>query len=166
MKDSKLVGTPMFTGHRLSKNDDSKEVNQTTYKSMIGKLQYVVHTRPDIALAIGMVAIFSTNLKENHMMVIKIIMSYLKGTKDNGLWYNKGDNFELKAFTNVDWVGSIDDRKSTSSGAFFLGKRLVSWINKKHNCIFQSTTEAKYVFITVNCSNIIWIKKLMLGVTE
>ena len=52
IKDSRLVGTPMSSGHKLSKNDDSKEVDQTTYRSMIGKLIYVVHTRLDIALAV------------------------------------------------------------------------------------------------------------------
>ncbi len=53
---------------------------------------------------------------------------------------------------------SIDDRKSTSGGAFFLGKRLVSWTSKKQNCISQSTAEAKYVAVAVNCSNIVWFK--------
>ena len=98
---------------------------------MIGKLQYVVDTRLDIALIVGMVVRFSTNPKENHMMEIKIIMRYLEGTKDYGLWYKKWVNFELKVFTDVDWVGSIDDRKSTSGGAFFFSKRLVSWTSKK-----------------------------------
>ena len=92
----------MSTGHKLSKNDDSKEVDQTTYRSMIGKLQYVVHTRPDIALAIGMVARFSTNPKENHMMKIKRIMRYLKDTNNYGLWYKKGGTLDLKAFIDVD----------------------------------------------------------------
>lgn len=97
MEDSRPVGTPMSTRHKLSKNDDSKEVDQTKYRSMIGKIQYVVYTRPDIALAVGMVARFSTNPKENHMMAIKRIMRYLKGTEDYGLWYNKGGNFEFKS---------------------------------------------------------------------
>ena len=143
MEDSRLVGTPMSTRHKLSKNDDSKEVDQATYRSMIGKIQYVVHTRPDIALVVGMVARFFANPKENHMMVIKRIMRYLKGTEDYGLWYKNGGKFELKAFTDVDWAGSVDDRKRTSGGAFFLGKRLVSWTCKKQNCISQSTIEAK-----------------------
>ena len=125
MEDSKPIGTPMTTGQKLSKNDDSKEVDQTTYRSMIGKLQYVVHTRPDIALAVGMVARFSVHPKESH------IMRYLKGTQDYGLWYKLGGNMDLKVSTDVDWVGRIDDRKSTSGGAFFLGKRLVSWTSKK-----------------------------------
>ena len=64
MVDSRPVGVPMSIGHKLSKNVDSKEVDQTTYRLMIGKLQYVVHKRPNIALAVGIVAIFFANLKE------------------------------------------------------------------------------------------------------
>ena len=86
MEDSKPISTHMVTRHKLSKNDDSTEVNQTLYRSMIGKLQYVVHSRPNIALAIRIVAIFSKNPKENHMMVVKRIMRYLKGTKYYGLY--------------------------------------------------------------------------------
>ena len=82
-----------------------------------------------------MVEIFSDNPKENCMMEIKRIMKYFKGTKDYGLWYKNGQNLELQAFTDIDWVGSIDDKKSTNSGAFFLGKRIVSSTSKKQNCI-------------------------------
>ena len=96
MEDSRLVGTPMSTRHKLSKSDDSKEVDQTTYKSLTRKLQYVVYTRLDIALTVGMVAIFLANPKENHLMVVKRIMRYLKGTKDYGIWYKIRVNFDLK----------------------------------------------------------------------
>ena len=61
----------MIIGQKLSKNDDSAEVNQTIYRSLIGKLQYVVHNRPNIASSVGIVARFSTNSRENHLMVIK-----------------------------------------------------------------------------------------------
>ena len=80
LEDSKLVSTPMVTALKLSKNDDSTEVNQTLYKSMIGKLQYVVHSRPDIALTMGIVARFCANPKESHLMAVKKIVRYLKGT--------------------------------------------------------------------------------------
>ena len=70
----------MVIGHKLSKNDDSTEVNQTLYRSMIDKLKYVVHSRPDIALSIEIFARFSTNPRENHLMVVKRIMRYLKKT--------------------------------------------------------------------------------------
>ena len=86
LEDSKPVNTPMATGHKLSKNDESAEVNQTMYRSMIEKLQYVVYSRLDIALVVGIVAIFSTNPRENHLMAGKRIMRYLKGTDDFGLY--------------------------------------------------------------------------------
>ena len=97
---------------------------------MIGKLQYFVYRRPNIALAVGIVARFYASPKENHMMVVKRIPRYLKGTKDYGLYYKKNDKFELKVFTDLDWAGNVDDIRSTSGGSFFLGKRLVSWTIK------------------------------------
>ena len=72
-----------------------------------------------------------------------------------------GRQFGLEVFTDADWAGSIDDRKITSGGAFFLGKRLVSWTSKKQNCIFHSTVEAEYVVAIVNCSNIVWFKQIL-----
>ena len=91
-------------------------------------------------------------------MAVKRILRYLKETKDYGLWYKLGGNLNLKVFTNANWVGNIDDRKSTSGGAFFLGKRLVSWTSKKKNCTSQSIAEAEYVVVEVNYSNIVWFK--------
>ena len=75
---------------------------------MIEKLQYVVHTRPDIALAVGIEARFSKKPRENHMMAIKRILRYLKGTEDYGLWYKLGGNLDLKVFIDANWAGNID----------------------------------------------------------
>lgn len=82
MEDSKPMSTPMTKGLKLSKKDDSKVVDQTTYRSMIGKLQYALHSRSDIVLAVGIVARFSANPKETHLMEIKRILRYLTGTID------------------------------------------------------------------------------------
>ena len=142
MEDSKLVRTPMCIGLKHRKDDDSKEVDQTLYRSMIEKLQYVVHIRPDIALLVGIVARFSVKPRENHMMAVKRILRYLKGTEDYGLWYKLGGNLDLKVFIDVDWARNFDDKKSTSDGAFFLGKRLVSWTSKKKNFTSQSIAKA------------------------
>lgn len=101
-----------------------------------------MHTRPDIALIASMVARFLANPKEIHVMVIKRIMRCLRGIKEYGLWYNLGGNLNLKVFIDVDWIGSIDDRKSTSGGALFIDKRLVSQTRKKCNCISEYTIEA------------------------
>ena len=101
------------------------------YRSMIRKLQYVVHGRPNIALAIGLVARFFANPRENHLMVVKRIMRYLKGTDYFVLYYKRTEKFELNSYTNADWGGNVDDKKSTSGGALFLGRRLVTWAIKR-----------------------------------
>ena len=118
LEDSKPVSTPMVTGLKLSKNDGSTEVNPTLYRSMIGKLQYVVHRRPNIALSIGIVVRFSDNHIENHLMALKRIMRYLKGIEKYGLYYKKIEKFELRAYIDVDWARNIDDRITTSEEHF------------------------------------------------
>ena len=59
-------------------------------------------------------------------MAVKRIMRYLKGTDDFGLYYRRSEKFELNAYTDADWGGNIDDRKSTSVGVLFLGRRLIT----------------------------------------
>lgn len=80
-------------------------------------------------------------------MGVKRIKKYLKGTKEYGLYYKKNKNFKLISYTNVNWGGTIDNRKNTSGGAFFLGKMLVMWTSKKQNCTSQSTIEDEYVVV-------------------
>ena len=80
MEYSRPVGIPMTNGHKISKNDDFAEENKTLYRSMIIKLQYVVHKKLDIALAVEIVTRFYSSPKEIHMMEIKNILRYLKGT--------------------------------------------------------------------------------------
>jgi hypothetical protein len=79
----------------------------------------VTTLRPDIMQAIRMVAIFQSAPKETHVQVVKRIFRYLKGTLDFGLQYSRSKDFTLTTYTYADWVGSIDDKKSTSGGSFF-----------------------------------------------
>ena len=87
-------------------------------------------------------------------MAVKRIVRYLKGTNDFGLYYKRSEKFELNAYTNADWGGNIDEKKSTSGGALFLGRRLVTWTSKKQSCTSQSIAEAEYVATAISCTNI------------
>lgn len=126
MGDYKPVGITMVIGYKLSKEDDYAPFDEKEYRSMIGKLHYIVHNRLNIAHAVGLVAKFYKSPKESHMVATKRIFRHLRGTIDYGLWYPHASNFDLKVCTDADWVGNIDDKKSTTRGAFFLGGRLVS----------------------------------------
>lgn len=125
MEENKLVGTPMVTGCKLSKDDESPSVDQTLYRSMIGSLLYLITSRPGIVHEVCIVAIFQSSPQQSQVNAIRIIFKYLQGTLSYGLWYPKKGDFTLQAYTDVDWASYIDDRKSTSGGAFFLGDKLV-----------------------------------------
>ena len=161
MEDSKPVCTPMVTGCSLHANDESATVHQPTYRSMIGSLLYLTGTRPDIMHAVGIVGRFQANPKENHLQGVKRIFKYLQGTQNYGLWYPRGTDLTLHAYTNEDWVGSVDDRKSTSGGAFFMGPRLVSWFSKKQSSIALCTVEAEYVAAASYCTQLLWMMQTM-----
>ena len=91
LEDCKPIGTPMVTGHKLSSKDETPIVEQKKYRSMIGGLQYLTHSRLDIANAVGMLARLQANPKEYHYAVVKRIFKYLKGILDYDIWYDKSN---------------------------------------------------------------------------
>lgn len=103
--------------------------------------------------------IFQADPKETHVIVVKRVFRYLKGTMDFGLWYPRGNNFIILAYSDVDWVSCMDDRKSTSGGAFYLNDKLVAWHNKKQDSIYLSTVEEEYMAIVSCCTQVLWMKK-------
>jgi len=100
--------------------------------------------------AVGMVGRFQSAPKQSHLLAVKRILKYLKGTSNFGLWYPRSSTLTVTAYTDAHWAGNIDDRKSTSGNAFFLGDCLVSWLSKKQSSISLSTTEAEYI-AAANC---------------
>ena len=139
MEDCKPVLTPMVTGCQLGLEDSSKDVDQSLYRSMICSLLYVTASQPDVMQAVGQVAWFQAAPKESHIISVKRILRYLKGTTEYCLWYPKGNDLVIQAYTDADWAWSVDDHKSTNGVAFYLGGCLVSWLSKKQSSISLST---------------------------
>lgn len=109
MDDSKLVSTPMVTRCKLSKDDESAKTDRSKYKYTIGGLLYLTTTRLNSMHVVCLVARFQADPKEAHVIVVKRIFRYLKGTPNYSLWYPKGVDFTLSAYTNADWVRCVDD---------------------------------------------------------
>ena len=129
--DLKGAATPMQTKCHLELNRNGKEVDQKVYRSMIGSLLYLCASRLDIVLSVGVCARYQAAPKESHLVAIKRIFRYLIHTPSYGLWYPKDGTLSLCGYTDSDWAGDIDDRKSTSGTCQFLGRSLVSWSSKK-----------------------------------
>nr|GEZ37913.1 hypothetical protein [Tanacetum cinerariifolium] len=122
----KNASTPMNTLKPLLKDEDGEEVDVHMYRSMIGSLMYLTSSRPDIMFAV------------------------LKGHPKLGLWYPKDSPFDLVAYTDIDYVESSLDRKSTTGCCQYLRCRLISWQCKKQTMVENFTTEAEYVAKTIN----------------
>ena len=128
---------------------------------MIGLLLYFSAPRPDIVLSIGVCARYQAAPKESHMLAVKRIMWYLVHIPWFGLWYPKDSSLTLCGYSDSDSAGDQDDRKSTSRACQFLGRSLVSWSSKKHNCISLSTAEAEYVAAASACTQLLWMRQTL-----
>ncbi|KAK6146097.1 hypothetical protein DH2020_019966 [Rehmannia glutinosa] len=126
IEEGRTVSTPMATNVKIDKDEKGKSVDESKYRGMIGSLLYFTANRPDILHAVCLCACFQSNPKESHMSVVKRIFRYLKGTIQYGLFYPKNEKFSLKGYSDSDYAGNIDDRKSTSGSCQFLGDCLVS----------------------------------------
>ncbi|GJR48148.1 hypothetical protein Tco_1316251 [Tanacetum coccineum] len=146
----------------LVKDEDGEDVHVHVYRSMIGSLMYLTASRPDIMFVVCVCARFQVTPKASHLNVVKRIFGYLKHQPKLGLWYPKDSPFELEAFLDSDYRGASLDRKSTTGGCQFLGRRLISWQCKKQTIMANSTTEAEYVTAANYCGQVLWIHNQMM----
>ncbi|XP_059315689.1 secreted RxLR effector protein 161-like [Lycium ferocissimum] len=145
MSDSKAMGTPMSPTCSLDKDEQGKPVDETKYRGMIGSLLYLTASRPDIMFSVCGVLDSKICSKGISSSLVKRIIRYLHGTTNYGLWYPNTTDFTLEGFSDADFAGDKDDRKSTSGTCQLLGKSLISWNSKKQGSVSLSTTEAEYI---------------------
>ncbi|XP_042983205.1 uncharacterized mitochondrial protein AtMg00810-like [Carya illinoinensis] len=144
MHNSKAVSTPMSVSSKISAFDGSSFEDPHLYRSVVGSLQYLSFTRPDISFAVNKVCQYMHNPKIPHWQAVKRILRYLKLTSNFGLYFSKSSPLTLSAFSDADWAGCPDDRKSIGGFCIFFGNNLVSWGSKKQPTIARSSTEAEY----------------------
>ncbi|GKA97382.1 uncharacterized mitochondrial protein-like protein [Tanacetum coccineum] len=141
----KTSSTPIETNRAFPKDGEVEDVDVHLYRSMIGSLMCLTASRPDIMFAVYACARFQVTPKVSHLHAVKRIFRSLKGQPKLGLWYPRDSPFDLEAFSDSDYAGASLDRKSTTGGCQFLGKRLISWQCKKQTVVANSTTKAEYV---------------------
>nr|GEU32310.1 ribonuclease H-like domain, reverse transcriptase, RNA-dependent DNA polymerase [Tanacetum cinerariifolium] len=146
----KTASTPIETKKPLVKDKEVADVDVHLYRSMIGSLMYLIASRPDIMYAVCACSRFQVTPKTSHLQAVKRIFRCLKGQPKLGLWYLRKSAFDLEAYSNSDYAGANLDRKSTTGGCQFLGRRLISWQCKKQTIVATSTTETSAKVKTVN----------------
>lgn len=159
MDQVKPFPTSLSITSRKDIDHESKKVNKTVYKGIIGSLMYLTASRPYIVFATSLYARFQSDPKECHMTMVKRIFCYLKGTNNLCLYYLKFSNFNVFGYIDADYAGFLVDRKSTSGMAQYVGPCLVTWGSRKQQSIALSTTEAEYIAAAACCSQLLWLKQ-------
>nr|GEV65410.1 uncharacterized mitochondrial protein AtMg00810-like [Tanacetum cinerariifolium] len=147
----KTVSTLIETKKPLVKDEEASDVDVHLYRSMIGSLMYLTSSRPDIVYAFYACFRFLVTPKTSQFQAVKRIFRYLKGQPKLGLWYPRESAFNLEAYSDSDYAGANLDRKSTTGGCQFLGRRLILWQCKKQTIIATSTTEVEYIAAASYC---------------
>jgi len=182
MAGSKAVATPMEERIKLSKQSTAAKVDATLYRSIVGGLRWLTHTRPDIAFAVGYVSCFMEDPREDHWAAVKRLLRYVQGTAEWGLVFPKRGGLQLKVFSeappetkegtpgltvfsDADMAGDIDGRRSTSGVLIFLGGAPIAWQSLKQKMVALSTCEAEYVAAATAACQVVWMRRLLTELT-
>src|ERR1044072_7743493 len=161
MLGCKAANTPMEPIKKGGAEDASQPTNKDRYQSLVGKLIYLTHTRPDIGFAVSMASRYMTNPTETHMKAVNRILQYLKGTPGRGLYFRKNSNRGIDVFTDADWAGCVTDRKSTTGYCSFVWGNLVTWRSKKQSVVARSSAEAEFRAMAHGICEGIWLKRML-----
>jgi histone deacetylase 1/2 len=163
MQSCKPVDTPLSPSEKLSIESGDKlgPDDSTKYRSMVGALQYLTLTRPDIAFAMNKVCQFLHAPTTVHWSAVKRILRYVHGIINLGLHIRRSRSMLVSAFSDADWAGCVDDRRSTGGFAVFLSDNLISWTARKQPTVSRSSTEAKYKALANATAEMLWVQKLL-----
>jgi hypothetical protein len=161
MSECHPTATPVDSKSKLSASDGKPVADPSEYRSLAGALQYLTLTRPDIAYAVQQVCLFMHDPRESHLVLIKRILRYMKGTLSDGLHLGSGSIDSLTAYSDADWAGCPDSRRSTSGFCVYLGDNLVSWSSKRQTTVSGSSAEAEYRAVASAVAECCWLRQLL-----
>jgi hypothetical protein len=162
MENSKPALTPFATGTKLSASSipvaDQDRDLRSLYQSIVGSLMYtMLATRPDLSFTVSKLAQYMHNPDSTHLNAATHVLRYLRGTASYRL--RLGDNTDnIYGYSDSDWGGNIEDRKSTSGICFFLAGGVISWASKKQPTVALSSVEAEYMSLTLAAKQAMWLR--------
>lgn len=160
MADCKPLATPAAVTQTVSPSLEAFD-NPTQYRRIVGALQYLTITRPDLSFSVNRLCQFMHSPTAEHWSLLKRVLRYVKGTLHMGLFISPSSHSALHGYSDSDWAGCPIDRKSTSGYAVFFGSNLISWVSRKQRTVARSSTEAEYKGLADLAAEITWVISLL-----
>ncbi|KAK1677814.1 hypothetical protein QYE76_038662 [Lolium multiflorum] len=161
MTNCNPISTPIDTKCKLSGTDGKLFADPSLYRSLAGALQYLTLTRPDLSHAVQQICLFMHAPREPHFQLVKRILRYVHATSHFGLQLHANPSSALVAYSDADWAGCPDTRRSTSGFCVFLGANLVSWSSKRQPTVSRSSAEAEYRAVANCIAETVWLRQLL-----
>lgn len=166
MNECNSVSTPLEPGW-ITNNSNDKSCQNYPYKELIGSLIYLsIVSRPDISYAVGVLSRYMENPCQIHINAAKRVLRYLKGTMDYGLVYSGQGKLILKTFSDSDYAGDTENRRSTSGIVTKLGNCTVGWKSQQQRTVALSTTEAEYIAACEAVKDIVWMNRFLNEISD
>nr|XP_017221138.1 PREDICTED: uncharacterized mitochondrial protein AtMg00810-like [Daucus carota subsp. sativus] len=142
--------------------------NPELYRSLVGKLNYLTNTRPDLSYTVQSLSQYMHAPRTSHFAALHHTLRYLAATVTQGILLKAADHLKLQAFSDADWASCKDSRRSVTGYILLFGQSPVTWKSKKQSTVSKSSAEAEYRAMAAAAAEVTWAVRLLeeLGVTD
>ena len=158
---AKPAATPLPLHCKLTIDEGDLLPDPSSYRTIIGKLNFLTHTRPDLSYTVQVLSQFMQSPRTSHFIALEHTLRYLAGSSGQGILLQGNASLSLQAFSDSDWASCPFTRRSVTGYMLLFGASPISWKSKKQSTVSKSSTEAEYRAMSQAAAEVTWLVRLL-----